>query len=130
LFRANKLVGVPVAWVTNPLTIAPIFYGNYVVGAYLVPGGHVKTWAHWQQLAARVFSPGQGMLERGREILSMAVDIALPLWVGSLIVGLFVGGLSYWVTYTAVVRARRRLAARRAKKAAIRAAAVVDGDVR
>ena len=32
LLRANKAVGVPIVWITNPATIIPIYYSCYVVG--------------------------------------------------------------------------------------------------
>ena len=38
LFRANKVVGVPFVWISNPLTIVPIYYPNYVVGCWLLGG--------------------------------------------------------------------------------------------
>lgn len=36
LFRSNILVAVPTVWVSNPLTMAPIFYFCYLVGAQIL----------------------------------------------------------------------------------------------
>ncbi|MGE0383566.1 MAG: DUF2062 domain-containing protein [Gammaproteobacteria bacterium] len=36
LARANVLVAIAAVWVTNPLTIAPMFYAAYRVGAWLL----------------------------------------------------------------------------------------------
>lgn len=35
-FRANLPLSVVVVWITNPLTIPPMFYGAYKVGAFLM----------------------------------------------------------------------------------------------
>jgi hypothetical protein len=35
-FRVNILIAVPVVWITNPVTIPPMFYSAYLVGAWLL----------------------------------------------------------------------------------------------
>jgi len=35
-FRVNILVAVPLVWISNPITIAPIFYFCYYVGALIM----------------------------------------------------------------------------------------------
>ena len=35
-FRVNILVAVPLVWITNPITLAPIFYFCYYVGALIM----------------------------------------------------------------------------------------------
>ena len=34
--RCNRTSGLPMAWVTNPFTMAPIFYFNYWVGTLIL----------------------------------------------------------------------------------------------
>ena len=36
LLRANILVAVPMVWVSNPITMGPIFYACYLVGAEIL----------------------------------------------------------------------------------------------
>lgn len=36
LFRVNILISVPVVWISNPITIPPMFYFCYRVGAWLL----------------------------------------------------------------------------------------------
>ena len=49
LLRANKLVGVPFVWISNPLTIVPIYAPNYFVGCWIL--GHAPT-ERWKNLIA------------------------------------------------------------------------------
>jgi hypothetical protein len=35
-FRVNILIAVPLVWISNPITIAPIFYFCYYVGALIL----------------------------------------------------------------------------------------------
>ncbi|NOY66276.1 MAG: DUF2062 domain-containing protein [Gammaproteobacteria bacterium] len=36
LFKVNLPLSIALVWVTNPLTMAPIFYGAYKIGAWLM----------------------------------------------------------------------------------------------
>ncbi len=36
LFRVNILIAIPLVWISNPITIPPIFYFCYRVGAYVL----------------------------------------------------------------------------------------------
>jgi len=36
LFRVNILISVPMVWLSNPITIPPIFYFCYLTGAFLM----------------------------------------------------------------------------------------------
>jgi len=108
LFRANKLVGVPFAWISNPATIVPVYYPNYRVGVALTPGTEAKTLADWSQVIEGVFDPALSLWQRMLSPWQFALDILGPLWVGSLVVGAVIGAIMYWITYVSVVRYRRR----------------------
>jgi len=45
LFRANKVVGLPIVWISNPVTIMPIFYTCYRLGRAIL--GHSAIGANW-----------------------------------------------------------------------------------
>jgi uncharacterized protein (DUF2062 family) len=56
IFRANLLVAIPLVWISNPITIAPMFYGAYLLGKWLlgidgIESQHAHTldylWAHF-----------------------------------------------------------------------------------
>ncbi len=50
LFRVNLPVAVMAVWISNPLTIAPIYFFTYKVGAWVlnIPVGHYAFEVSWQ----------------------------------------------------------------------------------
>ena len=103
LLRANKFVGVPFVWISNPLTLAPVYGPSYAVGCWLLGGKHsmssfvdfVMAASHSGPWAERVSAAWQAMWA-----------IFVPLWVGSLVVALALGIASYFLTRYAVIKYR------------------------
>jgi uncharacterized protein (DUF2062 family) len=85
VFRANLPISVCLVWITNPLTIAPIFYLAYKVGAAILDTPtediHFHLTLHWLKH-------------------SLAHNWQ-PFLLGSFICGLFFGLLSSTLTYWA-----------------------------
>ncbi len=103
LLRANKVVGLPIVWISNPATVVPIFYGCYHVGRFLL-GIEAIDEAWWSELA---HPEGQGWV-RAAFFWHRLMDIATPLWVGSLVVACIAGYISYYTVLTLVSRYRMR----------------------
>jgi hypothetical protein len=102
LLGANKAIGVPLVWISNPLTIPPLFYLGYTLGRYLLG---------WDQLGqewwATLSDPPGGWWEMTWFYWDRTVEIAWPLWLGCILVGL---GVSI-PTYCFVLGAAKRLRA-------------------
>ena len=97
LFSANKVVGVPIVWITNPITIVPVFYTCYRVGRLMLQRPSVG-FAWWAQLS----HPPAGWLE-GIEFYSQRFAlIAAPLWLGSVVIGFLLGVASYYLSSYAI----------------------------
>lgn len=80
LWHANLSLAVILVWITNPLTMGPIFYIAYQLGCLI--------------LNTPEFS---GNLDWTLETLtSQFMVIWKPLWVGSIIMGLISGIISYY----------------------------------
>lgn len=82
IFRANLPISVALVWISNPLTMGPIFYFNYLVGAYILGQDATEDLAfelswHW--------------------IVHVLGDLWMPLYLGSAVVGLALGLTSYFV---------------------------------
>ena len=70
VFRVNILIAVPLVWISNPVTIAPIFYFCYSIGAWIL-GTEVHNF----------------LFELSFEwLLSEILDIWQPLLLGCLVV--------------------------------------------
>lgn len=79
LFRVNLPIAVALVWITNPLTMPPIFYFNYLVGTWLLPScepiGEVHMTMEW--------------------LADSLGEIWLPLYLGSVVVGLVLAAVGY-----------------------------------
>lgn len=96
LLRVNLPLSVALVWISNPFTMPPIFYFNYLVGTLLLP--------HHEPLPDLEVTLGWFEHSAG--------EIWLPLYLGSVVVGLILATVSYtgmrlfWRWY--VVRQYRR----------------------
>lgn len=93
LFRANKVVGLPFVWISNPLTIVPLYGFNFLLGCWLLPGDY--SLAAFRQAAARVAQADLTRMERLQMGWDVTVEFFWPLWLGSVVVGLFLAIPSY-----------------------------------
>ncbi len=80
-FNANLPLSVALVWISNPLTMPPIFYFNYKVGAWILD----------RPLLAFEFEISRDWLG------SRLVDIGIPLYLGSLITATVAACVAYLV---------------------------------
>ena len=101
LFRANKLVGLPFVWISNPATILPIYGPNYLIGCWLLGGDYNFDWGPARALFRH------GWWEQINAWWKLTNEIFWPLWLGSLVVGLVLGVATYAFVYHGVVYYRK-----------------------
>lgn len=103
LLRANKAVGVPLVWISNPATFVPIYYPCYWLGRQLLdmPGKGAAWWEQWSQ-------PPDGFAAAMQFYWGLVLEIAGPLWLGCLIVGTIAGGATYLIAFQAIALYRSR----------------------
>lgn len=77
--RVNLPLSVALVWVSNPLTMPPLFYGAYLVGCQLLghPAQHIEITFNWEWL------------------VSVLGTVAPPLLLGSLVMALLSSLLGY-----------------------------------
>ena len=99
VIRMNRTAGLAAAWLNNPLTVVPVFFFNYLIGA-LVMFHAPMTWGHFREVFAAAIvhetwyhNLGACLLAVGR----VTLEIAIPLWVGSLIVATTLSVPTYFV---------------------------------
>jgi uncharacterized protein len=88
LFRFNKIAAVLTVYVTNPLTIIPIYWFNYKVGTWFIP----STVTYDDFVAIVRFDSHDDWSERA---LSLFTELGAPLLVGCLLVAIVSSVLTY-----------------------------------
>ncbi len=105
LLRVNLPVAVLSAWIGNPLTYGPIFYGEYLLGAFLL------------DLPPTELSVD---LPLG-ELIAKLTEAWRPLWVGAIISALLLSGTGYLLSNAAWrLTTRWRLNRRAARRSGTR----------
>ncbi len=72
IFRANLPISVALVWISNPLTMAPIFYFNYVIGSMIL-GQEADESIHFEL--------------SWDWLINTLGELWLPLYLGSFVVG-------------------------------------------
>lgn len=87
-FRFNKIAAVLTVYVTNPLTLVPIYWFNYQVGTGFIPSD--VTYEDFVKIVQ--FDSHENWSERA---LSLFTDLGAPLLVGCLLVATVCSVLTY-----------------------------------
>jgi uncharacterized protein (DUF2062 family) len=109
LLRANKVVGVPLAWLSNPLTV-PVNLLCYWIGCRML--GVKSNEAKVAGAIQDAFAPGRGFFTRLVDFFHGLEEVFLPWLAGGIVFGLVTGALTYLLTYKAVAAFRRHRQAR------------------
>lgn len=95
ILGVNSPLAVAMAWLTNPITVPPIYYFEYRVGAWLLGmdaiGSSSDFWRQWETISAAHPS-------YWARVTHLAADVGYPLFIGSLPVALFLALISYPLT--------------------------------
>jgi len=78
-FNSNLPISVGLVWLSNPITMPPMFYATYSFGAYLL------------DIPAREFNSDMTL----SSLLAKLNEIWLPLYLGSFLAGLFFASIGY-----------------------------------
>jgi len=123
LVGANRPAAVIPPWITNPVTIPPIFGLAYWLGSFFRSGPAPAE--VYQRLGALARSLGElswyAFHHRLTEFLKVGAEVFVPMLIGGVILGTFFGAITYPVMLWAVRRYRRRRARRRERRALRRA---------
>jgi len=105
LLGANKLVCIPVVWITNPFTALPLYGLCFVVGQFVItttePGQALAQFRELQRLS--IFDSGFW-----QQLLPLLIGLGVELWVGGAIVGVVLGIGGYFLTRWGVAAYRER----------------------
>jgi uncharacterized protein len=91
LLRINVVASLPLAWITNPFTVVPIFYATYKLGAVFTGGD-----AGYDEVRAVFDTIGDlGCWQGAVQGTQLLADIFWPMVLGGAIVGVVNGAIFY-----------------------------------
>src|SRR5690606_13301588 len=99
LFRFNRVAAIITVYLSNPLTMLPLYWFNYKVGTLFVAGD-----ATYDDLR-RALTPGEGQ-SWWDALVQLCVSIGWPVMVGSVVVATIGGVVTYPVMLWLVRRFR------------------------
>ncbi len=108
LVRANKAVCIPIVWVTNPLTMGPIYYGCYALGRLVIPPAWSGDEAGLGRLIELAKTTSLFQAAFWKDIFYVLIGAGLDLWVGCALVGLVLSLVAYFVVRGSVIGYRER----------------------
>jgi uncharacterized protein (DUF2062 family) len=116
IVRANRLAAVALVFVSNPVTMLPIYWVDYVLGCWvsgIAPIDHATFDANWAVVWQRVSDAGmiEGVMEGARVLLG---DIGRPMMIGGSLLGAILALPLYPITRRGVIAHRKRREARHA----------------
>lgn len=102
LCRANKVVGVPLVWISNPFTMVPIYYPCYMLGCKLLG----KASDQWQEVYPNFMAMLSDAEATWGQIFHFfwtnLLGFIAPLFLGSFVVASVLGILSYYISLYAI----------------------------
>jgi uncharacterized protein (DUF2062 family) len=105
IFGGNKLVGLPLVWISNPATIVPIYYPCLWLGEALLGKSH-RNFGWFKTMFSG--APEDWLLKV--KFYGVALkDIAIELWLGCIVIGGILGLVTYLLTYQLVYTYRMRV---------------------
>jgi hypothetical protein len=126
LFGMNRLAAVTPVWITNPATIGPIYYFNFLVGVWVLradAAAGVRERFHEvaDRIAAVSFADFFGSLgDVFAAMGALGAGVLVPLIVGSVIVGAVAAAAAYPLALWSVRFVRRKRQARSVRRAEAR----------
>jgi hypothetical protein len=116
LLRANKLSGIPLLFISNPVTAVPMYVFAWKVGAFISYGGQMPPVSEAEKMRKRLaesdvpdgFWSRMVSLDFWEEAARTVVAMGADMWIGSLVMGLATGIPTYVLVYMGVKEYRRR----------------------
>lgn len=105
LFNCNRPASVVPVWITNPVTMAPIYTFNYFIGQMIWGGPPVSEVSGLFIHVAKIASHLEfwELKESIGAVFSLGTELIIPLSIGSIIVGLTLGTAAYFITLPLVL---------------------------
>jgi len=114
LFRANKFLALTCIWVTNPFTLAFIYYPNYLLGKKIFDVFHLhsnpdsaRLNENFAQFNSSIGLTGIFHAQFWKNLFEVVWLKGSELWLGSLVIGITIAVCAYFIIQYLVVRHRK-----------------------
>ena len=130
LARANKAICIPIVWITNPLTLWPIYGACFALGRLIIPNPTttdetVVISELERQQTVGFFEPAYW-----KGLFGSLAFISLELWVGCLLVGFVSAVISYVLFHRGVTAYRERRRQKILRRSLLRSQGTIAGRIR
>ncbi|MFQ5653774.1 MAG: DUF2062 domain-containing protein [Planctomycetota bacterium] len=114
LVRANRLAGIIMVYISNPFTLVPIYWLDYLVGSTVL-GEQAVTRERFEEIFRTALDQMKGLdfwIALRTWVQALSGELALPMMVGGMLLGLLIAIPFYPLTLRGV-RLHQRYRARR-----------------
>ena len=106
----NLPVGVAMVWISNPLTMVPLYYLFLVTGYWLLETKHILSYQHFADTLGRISETGgtwEIIVEGARFLL---IDLGWPMIIGGFVYAVPGFFISYFFTKSIATSHRKSMA--------------------
>ena len=121
--RFNVPIACAMVWISNPLTMIPLYYGMYWLGV-LIMGRSGMDFSHFGEIMQKFITSikeGESFFDSLWQgltgIFGIGLDIGTPMWVGGTVLGLVVAIPSYFISLRLHQRRMRKRQEKQARSA-------------
>ena len=106
LFGANRAAAMTMVWLTNPVTVVPVFGSTYWLGTFFYSGPPVEHVTNIMREAIADLANYEiwRFYDQFLAFLTIGRDIMIPMTIGGVIVGTVFGVVSYFVSLGVIDR--------------------------
>ncbi|NRA40171.1 MAG: DUF2062 domain-containing protein [Planctomycetes bacterium] len=113
IFKANILASLPLAWITNPVTVGPIYYLLFLLGGVFT--GDTMTYVEMEGIVAEIAEAGIFSVDGLETTITLFAKIFWPTFIGGAIFGLCNAVIFYFMTLKFVLHYQKRRSDRKSK---------------
>lgn len=118
LLNLNRPATLIPIWITNPVTIAPVYTFNYWLGCFIWPGPPVSEVSKmFVEIAVKLAKLDFWDIHNQiGNLMLIGKEVFVPLIIGSFVVGAALAAVTYWVSLPLLNMVFKRWATKRKKK--------------
>lgn len=94
----NLPVGVAMVWISNPLTMVPLYYLFLVTGYWVIDIQNGLSYEHFAESLARISQTGDTLEKIAEGTRFLLIDLGWPMIIGGFVYAVPLSIISYYIT--------------------------------